>query len=167
MRISDVIGSTSEAGIEAAQEVEDGLRVGDGAADIAERIGGGLHALGIVVDGRITLGHGVELVTQEDGARSLVGLEEVLDGDPELARSLVWRRSKAEDVRSSGSKDLAVNAGVRDGPSRVSGIGLHRAIHVREKTKFPAEGGEERLPLVEVGLGQFQGHRDVVLDIIA
>ena len=167
VRISDVVGGTSEAGIEAAQEVEDKLRVGDGAADIAERIGGGLHPLGVVVDGRIALGHGVEPVTQEDGARSFVGLEEVLDGDPKLARSLVRRRSKAKDVWSSGAKEPAGNAGVHEGPSRVSGIGLRRAMHMREKTKFPAKGGEERLPLVEVGLGQFQGHRDVVLDIIA
>jgi len=154
VRINDVVGGTSEAGIEAAQEVEDELQVGDGVADIAERIGGGLHPLGVVVDGRIALGHGVELMTQEVA----------LYGDPELACSLVRRRSKAEDVRSSGAKELAANAGVRDGPSRVSGIGLRRGIHVQEKTKFPAEGGEERLPLVEVELGQFQGHREMVFD---
>ena len=82
MRVGDVVSSAGEARIEAAQEIEDKLRVGDGTADVAERIGGGLHLLAVLVDGGVTLGHGVELVTQEDGTQGLVGLEEALDGDP-------------------------------------------------------------------------------------
>jgi len=51
VRVSDVVSSAGEARIEAAQEIEDKLRVGDGRADVAERIGGGLHLLAVLVDG--------------------------------------------------------------------------------------------------------------------
>jgi len=49
-------------------------------------------------------------MTQEDGTRSLVGLEDAPDGDLELARSLVRRRSQADDARpdrTEGSAGLA------------------------------------------------------------
>lgn len=163
VRIGDVVGGAGEAGIEAAQEVEDELRVGDDAADIAERVGGGLHPLGVVVDGGVALGHGVELVTQEDGTRGLVGLEEAPDGDPERARSLIWRRRQADDIRPDRAEEPAADASVGDAPGRISGASLLR--DVREETEFPAERGEERFPLIEVGLHQFEGHRDVVFDI--
>jgi hypothetical protein len=84
VQVGDVVGGDGEAGVEATEEVQDELWVGDGAADIAEHVGGGLHPLRVVVDGGIALSHGVKLVTQEDGTRSLVGLEEAPDGDPEL-----------------------------------------------------------------------------------
>jgi hypothetical protein len=45
-------------------------------ADIIERISGCLCRLAIVIDGEVTLSHGVELVTEEDGAGSLVCVEE-------------------------------------------------------------------------------------------
>jgi hypothetical protein len=137
--IGDVVGGAGKAGIEAAEEVEDELRVGDGATDIAQSIGCGLHPLGVVVDGVIALGHGVELVTQEDGARSLVGLEEAPDGNPKLARSLIRCRSKTDDVRLGRAEEPAADAGVGNGPSRVSGAGLRRAVDVRKETEFPAE----------------------------
>ena len=98
VRIGDVVGGAGEARVEAAQEVEDELRVGDDAADITKRVGGGLHLLGIVVDRGVALGHQVELVAQEDGARGLVGLEETPDGQPEGMRGLIWRRRQAEDI---------------------------------------------------------------------
>jgi hypothetical protein len=40
-------------------------------------------------------------VTQEDGARGLVGLEEAPDGDPERVRSLIWRRRQARQSRGA------------------------------------------------------------------
>lgn len=36
---------------------------------------------------------------------------------------------------------------------------------MRKEGKFPAERGEERFPLIKVGLCQFEGHRDVILDV--
>ena len=164
MAVIDVVRSAGEARIEAAQEVEDELRFGDGTADVAERIGGGLHLLAVLVDGGVALGHGVELVTQEDGTWGLVGVEETLDGDLELVRGLVRCRSEAEDVGPDSAEEPAANTGVRNGPSRVSGSGRRRAVNVREEAKFPTEGGEERRPLVEVWVLQLQGHRDMGFD---
>jgi len=60
--VGNVVGGAGETWVEAAEEVEDELRVGDGAADITERVGGGLHTLGIVIDGGVALSHRVKLV---------------------------------------------------------------------------------------------------------
>jgi len=143
--------------IEAAQDIEDELRVDDVAANITEGVSGDLHPLAVVVDGGIALRHGVELVTQEDGVWGLVGLEEALDGDPELTRGLIWWRSKVENVGADRTEEPTANTRISNSPSRVSGSGLHRAVDVQEETKFHVKGGEEWRPLIEVGVLQFQG----------
>ena len=53
-------------------------------ANVTQGVGGGLHLLAVRINGEITLGHGVELVAEEDGAGSLVRLKESVDGDPKL-----------------------------------------------------------------------------------
>lgn len=53
-------------------------------ADIAEGISSLFHLLGVGVDGEITLGHGVKLLTEDDGAGLLVRPKEVGDGDVEI-----------------------------------------------------------------------------------
>lgn len=88
IRVDNVDGNAREARIEAVQQVEDELQVEDCVADITERIGGGFHILVVLVDGEVALGHGVELVAKEDGTRSIVRLEEGLDGRPKL--SAIW-----------------------------------------------------------------------------
>jgi hypothetical protein len=163
VRIGDVVGSAGEARVEAALEVETELRVGDDAADITKRVGGGLHLLGIVVDGGVALGHRVELVAQEDGVWGLVGLEEAPDGQPEGTRGLIWRRRQAEDIWPNRAKEPTANTGVSNVPGRVDGTNL--LYDVGKESEFPTERGEERFPLVEVGPLQLQDHWDVVLDI--
>jgi hypothetical protein len=49
--------------------------------DVAKLVGGDLDAEAIVIDGRIPLSHGVELMTQENGPLHLVRLEETFNGD--------------------------------------------------------------------------------------
>jgi hypothetical protein len=156
VRIGDVVGGAGEARVEATQEVEDKLRVGDDAADITKRVGGGLHLLGIVVDGGVALGHRVELMAQEDGARGLVGLEEAPDGQLEGTRGLIWRRRQAEDIWPDRAKEPTANAGVSNVPGRVGGTSLLRDMG--KEAEFPTERCEERFPLVEVGPLQLQGH---------
>lgn len=97
-RVGDVIRGVGEA------RVEDELRLRDGVADIAERVGECLHALAVLGNREITLRHRVELVAEEDGALSLVHLEQVLDGDPKIARGLVWFHGEVEDVISDGAE---------------------------------------------------------------
>jgi hypothetical protein len=48
-----------------------------------------LHLLAVLVDKEVTLSHGVEIVTEEDGVVSLVRLEEDLDRCLELVGHLV------------------------------------------------------------------------------
>ena len=96
---------------------------------------------------------------------SLVGLEEALDGDPELARSLVWSRGEADDVGPSRAEKPAADAGIGDAPRRICGTGFLQSVDMREESEFATERGEEWFPLVEVGFGQFKSHWDVVLDI--
>jgi hypothetical protein len=135
VRIGDVVGGAGEA------MVEDELRVGDDAADITKRVSGGLHLLGIVFDGGVALGHRVELVAQEDGARGLVVLEEAPDGQPEGTRGLIWRRHQAEDIWPNSAKEPSANAGVSNVLGRVGGTSL--LCDVGKEAEFPTERGEE------------------------
>lgn len=56
---------------------------------VAKGIGGDHHALEVVGDGGVTLLHGVEFGGEEDGARHLVGAEEVFNGRPQVAGGLI------------------------------------------------------------------------------
>lgn len=67
------------------QQVEDEGRLADWMAKVAKRVGGGLHAVVVVIDGEISLSHRMKFVAQLDGARGFVRLEEVVDGNLELA----------------------------------------------------------------------------------
>jgi hypothetical protein len=55
--------------------------------DITGCISGSLF-LAVLIDGEVTLSHGVHLVTKEDCIGSLVCQVEVLDGSPE--QGVVW-----------------------------------------------------------------------------
>lgn len=66
--------------------------------DITKSIGGGLHLLVVLISGEFTLGHRVELVTEEDSVGSLVDLREGFDGDQDLVGSLLRHDGNAEDV---------------------------------------------------------------------
>jgi hypothetical protein len=105
--------------------------------DITEGVGNGFHMLAIGVDGSVTLLHGVKLMDEEDGLRLLVGAEKVLDGNPEIARSLVVIvHGEAEDEAIDGAKYPTANTSVYLIPLRVSGIGKACAIDVRLEAKF-------------------------------
>jgi hypothetical protein len=80
--VGDDVGRVGEARVEAAKEVEDELGVLHGVADITEGVGGGFHALAVGGDAGVALLHGVELVIEEGGPGLLVGVEDVLNGDP-------------------------------------------------------------------------------------
>lgn len=71
--IYNVVGTVGKVG------VEDELRMDNGVADVMRGINGSLHLLAVVVDGVVALSRRIEFVTQEDGVRSLVRLEEVGD----------------------------------------------------------------------------------------
>ena len=64
-------------------------------------------------------------MTDEDGTRSLVRLEEALDGDLELASSLVGRDAEAEEPDG-------------DCPLWISRACLRCAVDVRAKAKLAA-----------------------------
>ena len=49
--------------VETAKKVEHQLGLGDGVTNVAKGVGRVLHALGVLIDGQITLGHRVELLT--------------------------------------------------------------------------------------------------------
>jgi hypothetical protein len=77
------------------------------------------HALGVGVDGVITLGHRVELVEVEDRVRGLIGAEESLDGDPDVAGGeVVAIDGEAEDGVVDGAEDPP---GPRQGPAGLAG----------------------------------------------
>jgi hypothetical protein len=78
----DVVGDARVDLVEAAQEVEDEVRLRDGLPDVAQFVGLLLHANAVGVNGQVPLSHRVKLVIQEDGARSFVRLEHPADDRP-------------------------------------------------------------------------------------
>jgi hypothetical protein len=66
-----------------------------------------------------SLSHGVELMTEEDDKGRLVRLEEGLDGDPEIASSLVGLEGEVEDIVRDKVEELVMDAGVGNGMAMV------------------------------------------------
>lgn len=159
----DVVGRAGEARVDAAEEVEDELGLGDGVANVAEGISRRLHALTIVGDGEIALGHGVELVMQIDRARLLVGLKEVVDGDPQVPSRLIGLHGEVEDVVGDRAEEPAAEAAIGLFPGSV-GVGGRSSVKMIEETKFPTHRAEEGLPLVVVGVTKLEGDRNMGLD---
>ena len=159
----DVVGRAGEARVDAAEEVEDELGLGDGVANVAEGISRRLHALTIVGDGEIALGHGVELVMQIDRARLLVGLKEVVDGDPQVPGRLIRLHGEVEDVVGNGAEEPVAEAAIGLFPGGV-GVGGRSSVKMIEETEFPTHRAEEGLPLVVVGVTKLEGDRNMGLD---
>jgi hypothetical protein len=141
---SDVVGSAGVVLFQATEEVEDQLRLGDGVADVAELVGGRLDAEAVVVNGGFSLSHGVELLAQEDGALRLVGLEEAINGDPELAGSLVGgRRGHVKHSLGDGAVDPTPDAAISLPPCGVGGRRCRGGVvDVVENAELAAHGKE-------------------------
>jgi hypothetical protein len=150
-RGGDVIGGTGVLLVQPAEEVEDKLRLIDGMADVVELVGGGLDAEAVVVDGGVSLSHGVKLVTQEDGPLRLVHLEEAINGDPELASRLGGGGcGHVEDGLGDGAEDPTPNAEVGLLPGGIVEGRWSRAVDVVEHAKLAAHGEEVRRPAGKV-----------------
>jgi hypothetical protein len=163
-RGGDVIGGAGVLLVQTAEKVEDELRLVDRMADVTELVGGSLDAETVVVDGGVSLSHGVKLVTQEDGPLRLVRLEEAIDGDPELASSLGGGgRGHVEDGLGDRAEDPTPNAAFGLLPGGVVGGRRSRAIDVVEHVELAAHGEEVRRPSSEVAALELQGSRHVML----
>lgn len=108
----DVVCRTGEVGVDAAQKVENQLRLRDGVPDVAKGIGCRLHALAVGSDGEIALDHGVELMMKKDCTWFLVRLKEVGDGEPEGASRLIRFHGEVEDVVGDRAEQPVADAEV-------------------------------------------------------
>jgi len=93
----------------------------------------------------------MEFVTQEDGARGLVRLEDAGDRCPQLTGGLIRGLGEIEDVVSDGAEEPIADTGVSSSPGRIGRACLLCAIDVQEKAEFAAEGEEGGRPASEVG----------------
>lgn len=117
--------------VETMKEVENDLRVLHRMANIMEGVGGGLHALAVGVNTRITLLHGVELMVEEDCLRFLVSAEDVLNGDPNISgRLIVIFHCEVESGVIDRAEDPSFDTAVRLIPVCVGGIGGEHPIDV-------------------------------------
>jgi hypothetical protein len=91
-----------------------------------------LHLLAVLVDKEVTLSHGVEIVTEEDGVGSLVRLEEAFDRSLELVGHLVQLEVEAKNVVLEELR----NAGFSDRLSPVMRTCRRHAVNVQVKAKF-------------------------------
>ena len=101
---------------------------GHGVTNLPKSIGGVLHLLRVGVDGEGDLGHVVELLPEDDGARLLVRLEQGLDGDVEGARILIGLHGEVEDCVVDGAVHLAADAGVGLRPRGINRADEYKAL---------------------------------------
>uniref|UniRef100_A0A0A9DQH6 Uncharacterized protein n=1 Tax=Arundo donax TaxID=35708 RepID=A0A0A9DQH6_ARUDO len=133
-------GSVGEARIEATQKGENELRVLHRMADVAKSGGLGLQPLAVRRDGAIALHHGVEFVEEENGARLPVGMEDPLNGHPQIAGGWIGVvHGEVEDGVVNGAGDPAPDAALRGIPLRIIRSRGSRAIDVRAKAELAAQ----------------------------
>lgn len=72
-----------------------------------------LHALTVLVHGGIALSHRVELLDEEGGVRSLVGLEQRGNHDPEITSVLVIFHGEVKYLIGDITEDPAMDGAVR------------------------------------------------------
>jgi hypothetical protein len=133
--------------VESAQEVEDEVGLRYGLLDVTHvtQFVGLLHANAVGVDGQVPLSQRVELVIQEDGARSLVGLEHPADGRPKSARRLrVVGHGEVEDGVGDGAVHPAADAEVRLCPDLVGGTQGGGGGEMMQQPELPTSGLERR-----------------------
>jgi len=120
LRPGDVVGDVGVDLVEPSQQVEDEVGFRDGLPNVAQFVGLLLHANAVGVNGQIPLSHRVELVIQEDGARSFVRLEHRADGRPKGARRLlVVGHGEVEDGVGDGAVHPSADAEVSLQPGLV------------------------------------------------
>ena len=121
--VGDVVDGAGEARVQATQHGEDERTALDGVADSAEFNSLQLDALTVLRDGGVALLEGVELL-KEDGARLLVGGEDLLDGDPKLPGGLIITgKGEIEDGVADGAEEPTLDTRVGDDPVRIIGDG--------------------------------------------
>jgi len=98
--------------------------------NLPEHISGVLHLLSIGVDEEVTLGHGVELLLEDDSTRLLVCLEQGLNGDVQGMRILIGLHGEVEDGVIDEAVHPTTDAGVGLRPRGVSRARGLRAINV-------------------------------------
>jgi hypothetical protein len=84
--------------VKPAKNREDKGLVGDRLVDVTQRIGQGLEIGAIVVHAHVALRSVAELGVEDDGATLLVVTEEVVDGEPNLAREGARGHDDAEQL---------------------------------------------------------------------
>ena len=85
-----------EVGAEAGEDAMHQIRVGDGAAEVAQAVSKRLQARAVGGDGHVAMPLPVELVVEVDGASYRVVEAEVLDVAPDRERSVVRRKDEGE-----------------------------------------------------------------------
>jgi len=161
--VGDVVHGAGEARLEPTKHGEDELAALDGMADGAEFCSLQLDALTVLRDGGVTLGERVELLEEEDGARLLVGREELLYGLPELTSSLIVAgHGEVEDGVADGAEEPTLDTRVGDDPVRIIRDGGAGSVDVRTEAEFAAQNLEVGHPLEVVG-GHLQHESDVRL----
>jgi len=161
--VGDVVHGAGEARLEPTKHGEDELAALNGMADGAEFCSLQFDALTVLRDGGVTLGERVELLEEEDGARLLVGGEELLYGRPELTSSLIVAgHGEVEDGVADGAEEPTLDTRVGDDPVRIIRDGGAGSVDVRTEAEFTAQNLEVGHPLEVVG-GHLQRESDVRL----
>jgi hypothetical protein len=140
VRHGDDGGGRGDPRTEAAEGVEDEGVGRDGRVIVGERVHELLLTVAVLSDGGGALDQLKEVIVEVDGFVGLVGGEELVDGEPQLAPSLVTREDHVGDILVDGGVEKIEDGVVLDSPSIIGQCGGDSTINVADETR-PTEGG--------------------------
>ena len=160
----DAVG---ELVVEAAEEADDEVGVGDGSTDVAEGVGQDLELAAVLRDRHVPLVKLVELLTSLDGAIHDVVEELVGDGGPGGVGVVGRLDDSGEEVRGEHGVEPGDDASIDLRPLGVvkHQVGEPSAVDVVEDTELAERDEEEGAPCAEVGVTEIKHHGYVGLDV--
>jgi hypothetical protein len=149
--------------IKAAEDCEYKSLIGDQLVDISQRIGQELKHGAVVMHGHVALRSVAELGVEDDGATLLVVTEEVVDGEPNLAREGARGHDDAEQLGGDRAVYPVEDSEVVAPPSRSGGsVGGGVVAEHMGGEATAAKGNEKELaPLGMIGGLEIEGDGNV------
>jgi hypothetical protein len=144
-------GGRGKLWAEAVQCVEDECMGRHGRVVVGEGVCKLLLAAAVVGDGGGDLDQLTEVIVEVDGFAGLVSGEELVDGEPQLARGLVLGEDHVSDVLIDGGVKEVEDGVVLGRPCGVSWRSGDGAVDMADETRPPERGLHVDFPLDVVG----------------
>jgi hypothetical protein len=151
--------------IEAAEEVQNLTRLGDGVADDAEAVGELLQLVAVVEDGEFPLNNIAEFSFKKHGPLQFVVAEQALDVGPHCEGRGLRLVDEIEDTLGDGVVDPIDDATVDLTPLGVAVSDRRRRTNMGNKAGFAENRVEKAAPLAVIGVGEVELDGNVIANV--